>query len=59
MDTAPVMSMDVLWPELAEQRRAFEVVMTVPREDGESPSCRTRCRTGYSAAGQRTRSWRL
>jgi hypothetical protein len=52
MDTAPVVTMDALWPELAEHRQAFEVVMTVPREDGESPSCRTRCHAGYSAAGQ-------
>ena len=37
MDTAAVVSMDALWPELAEQRHAFEVVMTVPREDGEGP----------------------
>jgi hypothetical protein len=37
MDTAPVVNMDVLWPELAEQRRSFEVVMTVPREDGGEP----------------------
>jgi hypothetical protein len=25
------------WPELAEQRRAFEVVVTVPREGDEEP----------------------
>jgi hypothetical protein len=37
MDIAPVVIMDVLWPELAEQCRAFEVVMTVPREDGGEP----------------------
>ena len=38
MDTTPVLSMDALWPDLAEQRRPFEVVVTVPREDsGESP----------------------
>ena len=37
MDTAPVVSMDALWPELAEHRRPFEVVMTVPREDGGEP----------------------
>ena len=28
---------DALWPELAEQRRAFEVMVTVPREDGGEP----------------------
>lgn len=37
MDTAPVVSMDVLWPELAGQRRPFEVVVTVPRADGGEP----------------------
>ena len=38
MDTTPVLSMDALWPDPAEQRRPFEVVVTVPREDsGESP----------------------
>ena len=37
MDTAPVVSMDALWPDLAEQRRAFEVVVTVPREDSGEP----------------------
>jgi hypothetical protein len=37
MDTAPVVSMDALWPELAEHRHAFEVVMTVPRADGGEP----------------------
>ena len=29
--------MDVLWPELAAQHRAFEVVVTVPRGDGGEP----------------------
>ena len=29
--------MDVLWPELAGQRQAFEVVVTVPRGDGVEP----------------------
>ena len=37
MDAAPVVKMDVLWPELAGQRRAFEVVVTVPRSDGGEP----------------------
>jgi hypothetical protein len=37
MDAAPVVRMDVLWPELAGQRRAFEVVVTVPRGDGGEP----------------------
>jgi hypothetical protein len=56
MDIAPVASMDALWPELAEHRRAFDVVMTVPREDEGSLSCHTHCHAGYSAAGQQTRS---
>jgi hypothetical protein len=30
--------MDALWPEVAEQRRVFEVVVTVPREDGGEPA---------------------
>jgi hypothetical protein len=29
--------MDALWPELAGQRRAFEVMVTVPRSDGSEP----------------------
>lgn len=29
--------MDALWPELAEQKRPFEVVVTVPRADGGEP----------------------
>jgi hypothetical protein len=37
MDTAPVVSMDALWPDPAEQRRAFEVVVRVPREDSGEP----------------------
>jgi hypothetical protein len=37
MDTAPIVSMDALWPDLAEQRRAFEVVVTVPRKDCGEP----------------------
>jgi hypothetical protein len=37
MDTAPVVSVDVLWPEPTGQRRRFEVVVTVPREDGGEP----------------------
>ena len=32
-----MLSVDALWPELVEQRRAFEVLMTVPREDGGEP----------------------
>lgn len=37
MDPSPVVSMEALWPELAEQRRPFEVVVTVPRSDGGEP----------------------
>jgi hypothetical protein len=37
MNNAPVVSMDALWPELAGQRRPFEVVVTVPRADGGAP----------------------
>lgn len=37
MDSVPVVNIDVLWPELAEQRRAFEVVVTMPRQDGGEP----------------------
>jgi hypothetical protein len=37
MDTAPVVSMDAMWPELEGQRRTWEVVVTVPREDGGEP----------------------
>jgi hypothetical protein len=37
MDSVPIMNMDVLWPELAEQLHAFEVVVTVPRQDGGEP----------------------
>jgi hypothetical protein len=29
--------MDALWPELPEQRRPFEVVVTAPREDRDEP----------------------
>jgi hypothetical protein len=37
MDTAPVVRLDALWPELAEVRRPYEVVLTVPREDDGTP----------------------
>ena len=37
MDPSPIVSMDALWPELPRQRRPFEVVVTVPREDGGEP----------------------
>ena len=33
--------MDALWPELAEHRHPFEVVMTCRARTVESPSCRT------------------
>jgi hypothetical protein len=44
MDPSPIVSMDALWPELPGQRRPFEVVVTVPREDGGEPLVRTQCR---------------
>ena len=37
MDTLPVVGIDALWPHLPEQRRPYEVVVTVPREDGGEP----------------------
>jgi hypothetical protein len=37
MDSSPVVSMEALWPEPAGQRRPFEVVITVPRDDGGEP----------------------
>jgi hypothetical protein len=38
MSELPLVSMTALWPDLAEQRRAYEVVLTVPRPDGGDPS---------------------
>lgn len=29
--------MEALWPELPQRRRTFEVVLSVPREDGGEP----------------------
>jgi hypothetical protein len=37
MDLPPVVSMTALWPELEDQQRPFEVVVTVPRADGGEP----------------------
>jgi hypothetical protein len=37
MDTSPVVSMEALWPELPEQCRPYEVLLTVPREDKGEP----------------------
>lgn len=37
MDSTPVVSMDALWPEQPEQCRPYEVVVTVPRDDGGDP----------------------
>jgi hypothetical protein len=34
MDSPPVVSMEALWPELPDEHRRFEVVVTVAREDG-------------------------
>jgi hypothetical protein len=36
MDSSPVVSMTALWP-VEEQKREFEVLITVPREDGGEP----------------------
>jgi hypothetical protein len=37
MDPSPTVNMHALWPELPGQRRPFEVVVSVPREDGGEP----------------------
>lgn len=37
MDPLHIVSMDALWPELPGQCRPYEVVLTVPREDGGEP----------------------
>ena len=37
MSELPLVNMTALWPDLAEQRRTFEVILTVPREDGVEP----------------------
>jgi hypothetical protein len=37
MNTSPVVSMEALWPELPEQCRPYEVLLTVPREDNGEP----------------------
>jgi hypothetical protein len=37
MSTPLVVTMDALWPDMPEQRRPYEVVLTVPREDGGEP----------------------
>jgi len=34
---SPIVSMEALWPELAEQWRPYEVLLTVPREDKGEP----------------------
>jgi hypothetical protein len=38
MSELPLVSMTALWPDLAEQRRTYEVILTVPRQDGAGPS---------------------
>jgi hypothetical protein len=58
MDPIPIVTMEVRRPELPEQRRPFEVVITAPRTDGASHWCRARCRLKSSAAGLRIRRWR-
>jgi hypothetical protein len=37
MSSPLVVSMDTLWRDMPEQRRPYEVVLTVPREDGGEP----------------------
>src|SRR6185437_5015935 len=37
MDASPLVTMEVLWPDLPEQPRPYEVVVTVPRQDGGEP----------------------
>ena len=37
MSSPLVVTMDALWPDMPEQRRPYEVVLTVPREDGGEP----------------------
>lgn len=37
MSEPRVVTMDALWPDMPEQRRPYEVVVTVPREDGGEP----------------------
>ena len=37
MDMPPIVSMEALWPELPEQCRPYEVLLTVPREDKGEP----------------------
>jgi hypothetical protein len=37
MDNSPVAGMGALWTELPEQRRPFEIVLVVPREDKGEP----------------------
>jgi hypothetical protein len=37
MNEPLAVTMDALWPDMPEQRRPCEVVVTVPREDGGEP----------------------
>jgi len=37
MNAPLVVTMDALWPDMPEQRRPYEVMLTVPREDGGEP----------------------
>src|SRR3984957_5027119 len=37
MSEPVVVTMDALWPDMPEQRRPYEVVVTAPREDGGEP----------------------
>jgi hypothetical protein len=37
MNASPIVTMEALWPELSVQRRLYEVVLAVPREDVGEP----------------------
>jgi hypothetical protein len=37
MNPTPSVTMEAPWPGLPEQRRPYEVVLSVPREDGGEP----------------------
>lgn len=37
MDASPLVTMEALWPDLPEQKRPYEVVVTVPCQDGGEP----------------------
>jgi hypothetical protein len=37
MNATPIVTMEALWPELPEQCRPYDVLLTVPREDKGAP----------------------